>query len=364
MNVVISGGGTGGHIYPALAIRGLLQDKYDVNTFYVGISGGLEEKIVKNDESLPFYPVRAQGMPRKPCLKFLTFPFVNLMGVVDALRHLREIKPELVIATGGFTVFPVLTAARILGIKYLIHEQNAVMGLTNRTFASKAEAVMLTYPVEGASERWIVTGNPVRAEFFNESNRQVNEQPDKSLTVLSVGGSRGALSLNKAVVELANSWLGDNPQIQFIHVSGDRDYQMVREKLVNPPENYVLKPYIQDMKSWFDKADIVISRAGATILSEIAVCAKPAILIPFPYATDNHQHKNALELVKQQAAVLLPDSELSGERLAQELNKIADRDILKKMSVAMGKTRPENVEQKIVEILDSVIKQNCQLRSS
>ena len=358
MRIIFSGGGTGGHIYPALAIREILLKKYSFESGYVGVIGGMEEKIVSRIEDIKFMGVRAQGMPRTLSTKWFSFPFTNLMGVVDAFRHLKDFKPNIVIATGGFVSFPILTAAKMLGIPYVIHEQNAAMGVTNRLFAKTASKVLLTY--ESAAKvddkKVILTGNPVRSAFLEQSSTGSKfQKKDGEFILLAVGGSRGALSINKACIELANNWLPQNKEIRLIHISGERDFEMVTKAIPNQPENYTLLPYLHEMKEAFDVADLLISRAGATILSEIAVCKKPAILIPYPYATDNHQEKNARTLEKLGAAKVLLDKDLNMENLIKIVSEIRESDNLLKMAEAMGKSRPADVEERIFKQISELL---------
>ncbi len=358
MKIVFSGGGTGGHIYPALAIREILARKLSFESGYVGVNGGMEEKIVSREQNIKFMGVRAQGMPRTLSLDWLTFPFRNLAGVYDALAHLRRFRPDLVVATGGFVAFPVLAAARILGIKSVIHEQNAAMGVTNRLFASSAAKVLLTYASAAAEDgkRIILTGNPVRSAFLTAAvagNRFARTADE--FVVLAVGGSRGALSLNRACIDLAKQWLPGQPKVRLIHISGDRDYEMVKSSVGEFPANYTLLPYLHEMREAFEVADLLVSRAGATILSEIAVCRKPALLVPFPFATDNHQEKNARTLERLGAARLLLDSDLTGASLAEALTSLNNQSTLKEMAAAMAGSRPNDVEQRIFDQISAIL---------
>lgn len=356
MRIIFSGGGTGGHIYPALAIREaiLQQAKQKIQTAYIGVSGGMEEKLTTNLADMPFFGVRAQGMPRSLSLKWLSFPLQNTLGIVDAVTHLRRFKPDLVVTTGGFVAFPTLAAARILGIPAVIHEQNAAMGVTNRLFARSAGLVLLTYASAAAEDgkKYILTGNPVRQAFLDK-NKAVNRfnKQENEFWILSVGGSRGALSLNQACIELVKDWLPHHPRVKLLHISGDRDFDMVKSATAHAPDNYLLLPYLHEMKEAFDVADIVISRAGATILSELAVCGKPAILVPFPYATDNHQEKNARVLEKMGAAKVVLDADLSCDRLTNSIERLIDPIELQKMSAAMLNSRPQNVETEIARLI-------------
>ena len=358
MRIVFSGGGTGGQIYPALAIREILGRQFSFVSGYLGVTGGMEEKIVSREADITFMGVRAQGMPRTLSPDWLTFPFKNAAGVYDAWRHLRNFRPDLVVATGGYVAFPVLAAARLLRVPAVIHEQNAAMGVTNRLFAGSAAKVLLTYASAAREDgqRIVLVGNPVRSAFLGApaTGSRFSRKEDE-FVVLAVGGSRGALSLNRACIDLANQWLPQHPSVRLIHISGDRDFEMVRSSISKPPANYTLLPYLHEMREAFAVADLLVSRAGATILSEIAVCRKPALLVPFPYATDNHQEKNARVLEQLGAAQLLLDRDLDGNSLAAALTRLNDRAALQRMAIAMAKSRPEDVEQRILAQIASVM---------
>jgi len=358
VKIVFSGGGTGGHIYPALAIKEILQQKHTFSSGYLGVSGGMEESIVSRETDIKFFGVRAQGMPRSISLKWLSFPLVNLAGISDAVSHLKNFVPDLIVTTGGFVAFPALAAARLLGIPAVIHEQNAAMGVTNRLFSGWAKKVLLTYasaaPEDG--NRVVVTGNPVRSAFLKNTavSQRFAKKPGE-FVILSVGGSRGALSINRACIELIKNWLVNQPQVRLIHISGERDFEMVKKEIGELPANYQLLPYLHEMKEAFDAADLLISRAGATILSEIAVCRKPAILVPFPFATDNHQEKNARVLEEMGAARLLLDRDLDGTSLIKHISELRAGDTLNRMAAASAKSRPNDVEDRILQQIGLVL---------
>ncbi|NLI77421.1 MAG: undecaprenyldiphospho-muramoylpentapeptide beta-N-acetylglucosaminyltransferase [Candidatus Riflebacteria bacterium] len=349
--VLLAGGGTGGHIYPALAIRELLLEHLpgQVTTAYMGQADGMEATIVGRVPDLPFLPVRAQGMPRTLSARWFTFPLRNAQGAWDALSHTREFRPDLVVATGGFVAFPALLAARLLGIPFAIHEQNAAMGVTNRLFAGAAARVLLTYDAAWPAEppRVVVTGNPVRRAFLAPpgGSSRFSRGPGE-FWILVVGGSRGARSLNEAVVGLSGRWMEAHPQARILHIAGERDFDAVRERVGDNPRHTVL-PYLHEMREAFDLADLLVSRAGATILAEIAVCGKPAILVPFPHATDNHQEKNARTLADRGAAHLLLDRDLTPDSLAAAIDGILAADRLDAMGTAMRQSRPADVETAI-----------------
>ncbi len=359
MRIIFSGGGTGGHIYPALAIREILKSRFDFESFYVGVRGGMEETIAGREADLTFLGVRAMGMPRKISMDWFSFPFVNAGGVFDAYRHLKTVRPDLVVTTGGYVAFPVLAASKLLGIKTVIHEQNAAMGVTNRFFASSAARVLLTYEsaAEQDGKRVVLTGNPVRSAFLKKEKAGGRfSKKAGEFILLAVGGSRGALSLNKACIEIVQKFLPDNPEFRLIHISGERDYEMVKNATVNAPDNYLLLPYLHEMKEAFDVADLLVSRAGATILAEIGVCRKPAVLVPFPFATDNHQEKNARVLEELGAAKMLLDKNLTGDSLINAVKEIRCSGSLSSMAEAMKNSRPDDVEMRILEQISVLLK--------
>ena len=195
--------------------------------------------------------VRAQGMPRTVSKDWLTFPFRNAAGIYDAFRHLKQFKPDLAVTTGGFVAFPVLAAARILGIPAVIHEQNAAMGVTNRIFAGSAAKVLLTYAsaAQEDGKKTVLTGNPVRSAFLgkNVTSSRFNRKPGEFI-ILAVGGSRGALSLNRACIDLVKNWLPGQSSVRLIHISGERDHDMVKSAIGQLPENYTLLPYLHEMR--------------------------------------------------------------------------------------------------------------------
>lgn len=357
--VLFSGGGTGGHIYPALAIREVVLEKRasDVQTAYMGVADGMEAGIVARLSDLPFFPVSAQGMPRTLSWKWLSFPLQNLRGLLDSWRQMRAFRPDLVVTTGGFVAFPCLWSAWLMGIPFVLHEQNAAMGFTNRLFAGRASRVLLTYAEAYAekSDRVVLTGNPVRGAFRTRQPIQ-GRFPKKpgEFWILAVGGSRGATSLNRACVELARDVLPRHPELRLLQITGERDYEEIKAQ-VPSQSGHVILPYLHEMREAFGVADLLVSRAGATILAEIACEGKPAILVPYPHATDNHQEKNARILETHGAARVLLDHELSGARLEQMIVDLRTSGSLSGMAEAMKKTRPEQVEERLWKAIEPLL---------
>lgn len=331
MNVVLTGGGTGGHIYPALAIAEALADEPGVaplNVLYVGTRDRLEAEIVPRS-SVAIAFVHAAPLSRRNPFSALRASWENLRGIVGALSVLRRFSPDAVIATGGYVAFPVVVAARLARIvhgsrvKIALLEPNAGAGLTNRLLTPLVDEVWISF--EGAAgargRRTFLTGTPVRAAFLKPADAKAARlalglAPERT-TVVVIGGSQGARSLNEAVAALV-----EHPQRwQLLHVTGAAHVAAIqaRESAAVARGDARVIGYLEDPALAYAAADLVVARAGASTLAELAATGTPAILIPYPHATEDHQTHNAGAVVAAGAARLLPDAELSAERLAREL---------------------------------------------
>lgn len=364
MKIVLSGGGTGGHIYPALAVAGgLRQSNPEIEILYIGTSRGLEAEIVPK-EGVDFIAVSVSGMRRKLSLETITWAGRTGKSVLDALRILRKFKPSVVIGTGGYVCGPVLLAARILNIPILLHEQNAFPGKTNRWLAPMAKKVMITFQ---ESEKYfkhpakiVHTGLPVRQEIFHTSRKQgakiLGLSPNKR-TLLVVGGSQGAHSINEAVIPIME-YIAQEQNFQLIWATGPKDYQWVlnciKEQGIKTETlgNITIKPYIHQMAAALAVADLVVSRAGATFLTEVMAKGVASILIPFPYATDNHQEYNASSLSENGAAVKLSHSQFSPDALQKEVfNLLNNPQRLEEMAkAALALSKPDALNNILEQI--------------
>lgn len=331
MRVLLAGGGTGGHIYPALAIAERLKSLHpDCEILYVGTERGLESRIV-SQRGVPFQTIAVEGLPRK--LSPALFKAVGKAGegCVEARRIVKHFAPDLVIGTGGYVCGPVVLAAKLQGIPTLIHEQNAFPGLTNKILARFADGIMVNFQAAEQyfvhKERIHVTGLPVRQEILTTSHadglQYFGFSPDK-VTLLVSGGSRGARSLNRAMAA-AYPELVRCKDLQIIHLTGAADYEdalraiAARQVDLSRYPQVQVKPYLDEMQYGLAAADFCVGRAGATFLAELTACGLPGILIPYPYAAENHQEYNARALVDQQAAVLILDRDLTGSLLRQNI---------------------------------------------
>jgi UDP-N-acetylglucosamine--N-acetylmuramyl-(pentapeptide) pyrophosphoryl-undecaprenol N-acetylglucosamine transferase len=325
--VAFTGGGTGGHIYPALGIDDALRAASggDYEPRFFGSRGGLEKQLVT---TMPLVFVPSAPLQRKLSFDTVRTVAANLAGVVTALAALVRFRPAVVIATGGYVCFPVVVAARILRVLRIVPcgiallEINARPGLTNRLLAPLVDEVWTAY---AESNRWfgakaVVTGTPTRAALRRRSlpahAREALDLDPVRTTIVAMGGSQGARSINEAVAALVTrrTLPGD---WQVLHVSGERDYAYMRaeERDAAPGNRVRLVSYLTDPANAYAAADIVVARAGASTLAELAVTGTPAILVPYPHAADGHQAANAAIFAERGAAVVVDDAELSGDRL-------------------------------------------------
>lgn len=368
MRFVVSGGGTGGHIYPALAIADGLRERYpNCQIMYIGTAKGLEADIVPK-AGLDFHVVRAVGFKRSLTLYNLKVPWEAWFGYRQARHLIRDFNPQAVIGTGGYVCGPVVMAAARMKIPTLIHEQNALPGITNRILSRITDRVAvtfedaLTYFPRRAEVR--LTGLPVRAEIHSADRRKAREKfgvQKNELLVLSFGGSQGARSLNKAVAEAFDS-LTRMTGLRLLHVTGREQHaefiNMLKNRNFTPDtyQNAKIVPYLYDMPEAMAAADLVISRAGAATLAEITVRGLPAILVPFPFATSNHQEHNARALVSRKAGQMIRDADFSGAVLVEKVdNLLTDFSSLNAMAAAskqVGKPRAlDDIIENIVELI-------------
>ncbi|MFZ5647231.1 MAG: undecaprenyldiphospho-muramoylpentapeptide beta-N-acetylglucosaminyltransferase [Bacillota bacterium] len=345
MRFVVTGGGTGGHIYPALAIARGLKDRFGAEINYIGGTRGLESEIVLK-EGLPFRAIPLAGLKRGLSPSNLLVGWKAAAGIIKAFRYLREIRPDAVIGTGGYVCGPVVLAAALMGIPTLIHEQNALPGITNRILCRFVGCVAVTFE---ESKRFFApggvvktTGLPVRKEIMMKSRDRSREKlgfPPDGLLVLSFGGSQGARSINTAMLPVLENFSG-RPGIYFLHVTGPANYDQFMasvQKGMKIPENgnITIASYMYDMPTALAAADLAICRAGAATLAELTAVGLPSILVPYPYAAENHQEYNARALEAKGAAVVIRDNDLSGDLLLSEIEKLAaNRETLRGMSSA------------------------------
>ncbi len=324
MRVLLSGGGTGGHIYPAIAIANYIKEqKPDTEFLFIGNEGGMEAKLVPRAGYAIRY-IRVQGLRRKLTLENLKTAVRLVTSFGAAKKILREFRPDVVIGTGGYVCLPVMLAAGKLGIPSLVHEQNVFPGLAVRLASGKADTA-ISFPeteqfFKKKPKRVILTGNPIRPEVLRAKD---DKAPGEPLVLIS-GGSLGAAKINDTLIELLK--MGGQDYYGIIASTGERNYEAVMQRIKDEKirlcENKKILPYIYNMDEVMAKASLAVTRAGAITVSELSARGRAAILIPSPNVTNDHQTYNARAMEKSGAAVLIPESELSGEVLAGQIKTL------------------------------------------
>jgi UDP-N-acetylglucosamine--N-acetylmuramyl-(pentapeptide) pyrophosphoryl-undecaprenol N-acetylglucosamine transferase len=323
MKVMIAAGGTGGHIYPGIAVANeIMRRDPSSEVLFVGTAKGLETRIVPENgfqlaliHSAGLKSVGVKGLVRG----VMTLP----RSFVEARRLLREFRPNVVVGAGGYVSGPVLMMAVVMGIPTLVMDSNALPGFTNRRLARFVDRAALTFqealPYFG--KKGTVTGNPVRKEFFDVARDQSD---DPNTSILIFGGSQGARAINNAMIDALQKLNGTRESMRLVHQTGEVDFDRVRTAYIeNGWETADVRPYISDMVTEFRKADILICRAGATTCAEIAAAGKAAIMIPLPTAADDHQRKNAEAMQNAGAVKMLLQDESLSQRLADTLTDLS-----------------------------------------
>ncbi len=365
--VAFTGGGTGGHIYPALAIDDAIRAEYDPAHYeprFFGNRDGLEARLVT---TMPLAFVPSAALQRSLSLGTLRTVARNLLGILVALRALAAFRPQMVVATGGYVCFPVVVAARLLRLVGMLRcaiallEINVRPGLTNRLLAPLVDEVWTTYDASAAYFRGKAhrTGTPVRASLLklvnpSRARMALGLAPERT-TIVAMGGSQGARSINEAIVALVTRrTIGD--QRQVLHVSGERDYDYMQAEERDTAGNHVaLVPYLADPANAYAAADVVIARSGASTLAELAATGTPSILIPYPHAADDHQAHNAEVFAAAGASVVIADRELDGDRLWWALEAILQPERLAAMRRAAANLTTPGAGANIVTRIESLI---------
>lgn len=352
--VVIAAGGTGGHVVPALAVAAALKAQ-NIPVIWFGTREGLEAQMVPSN-GIDMRWIDIFGLRGKGLLQTLLAPMKLLRAVFQSARQLRVINPSAVLGMGGFVSGPVGLAALLLRTPLVLHEQNAVAGMTNQWLSRMATRVFSAWPnVFPASRGALHIGNPVRAEMELLASEPLKLPADITapLRVLVVGGSRGAQVLNELVPQAAA--LSVHP-MSIHHQCGDGNAQKVQELYSSlSSDNVVVSEFIEEMTHAYRQADLVICRSGAMTVTELSALAKPSILVPFPFAVDDHQTQNARHLSDAGAAKLAPQKSLSAESLAVMLDTLAgDRDQLRQMSEAARSRFMPNAAQAVASALVEV----------
>ncbi len=361
--VIISGGGTGGHIFPAIAIANTLKKKFpDIDILFIGAVGKMEmEKVPAAGYVIKGLPIR--GFQRKLSFSNFLLPWKIAKSLFLAYRIIKKFQPEVVIGVGGYASGPTLQMATMLKIPTLIQEQNSFAGKTNKLLGDKVAKVCVAY--EGMEkffpkEKIVFTGNPVREEMVNIKDKRVEafsffKLDSSKKTILVIGGSLGAQSLNNCLKTKLKIF--QEKQVQLIWQTGKTQFESLKVELKNTNlDGIVFTQFISRMDFAYACADLVVSRAGAIAVSELTLVEKPAILIPSPNVAEDHQTKNALALSSKDAAILIPDIEGQEKLVPTMLDTIQNQELLNNLSKNIKEMAAPSAAEKIVETIVSLVK--------
>jgi len=365
MRVIIAGGGTGGHLFPGLAVAEELKSR-DVSTevIFVGTEFGIEARVVPR-EGYPIKFLRAEGLVGVSIIKKIRAVAKMFFSAIDSYKIIKTVNPDIVIGVGGYASGVIMFLAFLLSIPTMILEQNSVPGLTNKLLGKFINTVCITYQESMhffPREKTFLTGNPIRTYILKgsaEAGYRLFSLGPELFTIFAFGGSSGARSINTALVDALNYLHDLKDKIQFLHQTGPKDYEKIRDAYRMTGFKGTIAPFIYQMGEAYAVADVVVSRAGATTLAELTALGKPAILVPYPFAAGNHQELNAKKLKEIGAAKMILDRELKGETLANVIREMymnrATRMDMQKNSKSVG--RPEACT-KVVDIAMSLMKQS------
>ncbi len=369
MKAIICGGGTGGHVYPAIAISEVIESAYkDSEIIFVGRSGGKENTAYENTKKELFL-LDVSGISRSLSLKNLSSILKAVRAKAYSKKLLQWIKPDIVIGTGGYVCWPMLSSAIELKIPTLLHESNAYPGMVTRMLAHRCTGVMLNYEAALSylpkANNTILTGTPLRRGFklyTRESARRMLGIKDDEIMILSFGGSLGSSSINDAIIAMMEEFSKPREKIRHFHASGKNHYEEIKKKhpsLVRGEAGCKILPFIENMPLYMRACDLAITRSGAITLSELAASGVGAILVPSPNVSENHQLKNAKSLVDMGAAIMIEESALDSDRLIKEVKElINNKQLLYRLKRRIAKTINNNssslIESAIKTAIDTV----------
>lgn len=365
MRLIVTGGGTGGHIYPALAIADKFKEMDpDTEILYVGNADGIEKDVVPKS-GYPLKLVDARWIEQVNPKEMVLIAAHVTHGIEQSFKVLRQFKPDAVIGTGGYVCFPVIMAARMIKCRKYLHEQNAYPGRANRTLERHVDNIFLGFEDAGKyfrqPQKHIVSGNPVRKSFFTMSKREAREKlgiPQNDFVVFTFGGSLGAVKINEVAVELLEIFNGHDGVTMIMGTGkfyNDDVAAEIAEKHIDVKPNIRVKGYIENMALYLMACDLVISRAGALSVAETTVCGKASILIPSPNVTGNHQYYNAKAVADRGGAILIEEKDFSIKKVVEEVLSLKnDEKKLEAMSRASRQCAPD----KALDIIYNKVHEN------
>ncbi|WP_436917517.1 undecaprenyldiphospho-muramoylpentapeptide beta-N-acetylglucosaminyltransferase [Acinetobacter schindleri] len=355
-HVMMMAAGTGGHVFPALAVAKDLEQQ-GIKVSWLATPAGMENRLLKN-HNIPIYQIDIQGVRGNGVVRKLVAPFKILKATLSAMKYMKQLKVDAVAGFGGYVAGPGGLAARMLGIPVIIHEQNAVAGFTNTQLSRIAKKVCQAFPnTFPAQDKIVTTGNPVRkeiTEIFNPSWRyQEREKAGQPLRILIVGGSLGAQALNERVPEALKQL---NVPLNVYHQCGQNHADATRARYADAPAtlNIEVQPFIEDMAQAYSDADLIICRAGALTVTEIATAGVAAIFVPLPSAVDDHQTANARFLANLGAAKICPQATMTPDSLKALLEPMLNRQLLMEMAVKARQQAQPDATQHVVRLIQEL----------
>jgi len=363
MKIIIAGGGTGGHLFPGIAVARELKKTFsDIEITFIGTSEGIEARIVPK-EGFDIRFIRSKGIVGNNIYKRVQSIVKIPLFLKDSYGVLKEIKPDVVFGVGGYCSGPALLSAYLMDIPTIIHEQNTIPGLTNKLLGRFVDIIAVTY-LESmdffSKDSTYLVGNPVREEILKgdrERGYRTFQLKKNLFTIFVFGGSSGAHRINYALSEALANLEDFKDKIQFLHQTGERDFDTVKEFYQRRGFSGTVVPFIHDMADAYAVADLVVSRAGATTLAEITAIGKAAILIPYPFAANNHQEINARKLWDIGAAQLVIDKELNGKTLSDVIRYLLeDPDAISEMERASKSLGRPDATKKVCELIIGLVK--------
>ncbi|HEY1909000.1 MAG TPA: undecaprenyldiphospho-muramoylpentapeptide beta-N-acetylglucosaminyltransferase [Myxococcaceae bacterium] len=359
MRMLIAGGGTGGHLFPGIALAEEVTTRHpDNRVLFVGTTRGLEARVVPA-AGFPLETIEVRGLKGMGLLRSLQALLLLPLSFLASWRIVGRFRPDVVVGVGGYASGPVVLAAWTRGVATAIQEQNALPGVTNRILGRIVRAVFVAFEQARAAfppRKTFLVGNPVRRKLMDNYLRSRPQVTDGRFRLLVVGGSLGARGLNTRMLE-ALPFLGTlRAQMDIVHQTGAADLERVKAGYAAAGVTAEVVPFVDDMSAAYGRASLVLCRAGATTVAELTICKKAAIFVPFPFATDDHQAINAKALVDVGAALMFRESELTGEKLAGELRRLAaEPETLQRMERAAGALGRPEAARELVDLCAELV---------
>ncbi|HOO68075.1 MAG TPA: undecaprenyldiphospho-muramoylpentapeptide beta-N-acetylglucosaminyltransferase [Bacilli bacterium] len=354
MRVIVSAGGTGGHIYPALAIiNKIKQEDKNAEILYIGTTNRMEKDIIPN-HNINYIGIKVKGLNRKNIFANIIVLYYFIKAIFKSKKIIKDFNPDIVIGVGGYVTAPVIYAAHKLGIKTLIHEQNSEFGMTNKFLAKYVDAIASSFQnMEENIEKTTYTGNPVGDASLNiQFDKKELKLTENKKFVLIVMGSLGSDVTSNKMIDILPAF--NNKEYEVVYITGKDYYEKFKNLKLS--KNIHIVPYVEDMRKTFSKVDVLVSRAGAATMSEIIAYKVPTILIPSPFVTHNHQYKNAKSFVEKNAALLLEEKDLDKELLVSKVEYLLDNEKkAKEMKENLSKMYIPNSANKIYNLIKKLV---------